>query len=209
MADTSNSLPFQHLGRQTGNRRQATSDQLLPLVYQELRDMARQLMSQEFGCRSLDPTGLVHEAYLKLSNGLDSLGDGTMVWNSPGHFYGAAAQAMRRILVDLARERRSQKRGGELQRQPLNGTELDEDSWAARWLLLDAAMERLAADEPPAAQVAHLRLFAGLSVGDAAEALGISRATAFRYWAYARAKLAQELGELDDPSQAGPVLPTW
>jgi RNA polymerase sigma factor (TIGR02999 family) len=172
---------------------QAAAD-LLPVVYDELRRPARLNLSQEKPGQTLQATALVHEAYLRLVNP-----DDQRHWDSRGHFFSAAAEAMRRILVENARRRRRLKRGHSLERQPL-----DEDAIAAPELdgdliELDAVLERLAAKDPRAAQLINLRYFAGLTIPQAAEALGISITTANRDWSYARAWLFREM-----PKQAPP-----
>lgn len=158
--------------------------QLLPLVYEELRRMAAVQMAHERNGHTLDATALVHEAYLKL--GADS-------FTSRSSFFRAAAEAMRRILVDYARAKKAEKRGGGGQRFPISENDRVYSTDPDTILAVNEAMERLAAEDPDALEVARLRLFAGLSIEDAAEALGISRATAFRDWSYARAWLTTAL----------------
>jgi RNA polymerase sigma factor (TIGR02999 family) len=162
--------------------------QLLPLVYDELRRLATQKLSHEAPGQTLDPTALVHEAYLRL------IGD--QQFDSRGHFFAAAAEAMRRILVESARRKRAEKRGGtgrrvDLDPDRLPGQEADPDDWIA----LDQALTALAAEDPAAAELARLRVFAGLSVEQAGESLGLSRATAFRQWTFARAWLTAALDD--------------
>ena len=161
------------------------AEQLLPLVYDELRRLAAAQLAREKPGQSLDATGLVHEAYLRLA--------GKTSFAGKSHFFRAAAEAMRRILVDQARKKRARKRGGgALQFTVSEGDRLvvpDPDTL----LTVDEALAALAAEDPASAEVARLRLFAGLSVDEAAEALGVSRATAFRDWAYARAVLTAAL----------------
>ncbi len=163
---------------------------LLPLVYDELRKLAAARMAAEVPDHTLQPTALVHEAYLRLVGPADA-----PRWDGRGHFFAAAAEAMRRILVDHARGRGRQKRDGG--RRPVALADIpgrfDHDPHLL--LSLDDALTRLAADDPAAADVARVRLFAGLSVDEAAAALGVSRATAYRDWAYARAWLRDALGE--------------
>jgi RNA polymerase sigma factor (TIGR02999 family) len=164
------------------------AEQLLPLVYEELRKLAAQKMAQEKPGQTLQATALVHEAYLRLVNT-----DQPQRWDSRGHFFAAAAEAMRRILVENARRRRSRKRGGELQRIDL--PELAR--WAANdpidLVALDEALRKFEALYPEKAQVIKLRFFAGCSLEETAQLLGISRATAERRWAYARAWLFGQL----------------
>jgi len=171
--------------------------QLLPLVYEELRKLAARKLAQEKPGQTLQATALVHEAYLRL------VGGGTEVrWDSRGHFFGAAAEAMRRILVENARRKGRQKRGGALAR-----VDLDEAELACRippddLLALDEALARLAAEDPVKARLVELRFFAGLSLEEAAEVLGVSAATAKRYWRYARAWLHRAVAGGDQPGDA-------
>src|SRR2546423_704601 len=157
------------------------AEQLLPLVYEELRQLAAQKLAQEVPGQTLQATGLVHEAYLRLVDV-----DKAQRWNSRGHFFAAAAEAMRRILVDNARRKRSLKRGGACQRLDLDEAVACEEGPAEELLCLSEALDQLAAEDPRKAELVKLRYFAGLSVQEAADALGISRATADRYWAYAK-----------------------
>ncbi len=162
--------------------------QLLPLVYDELRKLAAQKLAREAPGQTLEATGLVHEAYLRLVDAKQ-----VQRWDSRGHFFAAAAEAMRRILVDNARRKRSRKHGGGLVRRELDevapaAPEISEDI-----LALDEALGKLAAKDPIKAELVKLRHFAGLTVVEAAEVLGISPTTADRYWAYARAWLHQEI----------------
>jgi RNA polymerase sigma factor (TIGR02999 family) len=172
--------------------------QLLPLVYDELRRLAAQNLARERPGQTLTPTALVHEAYLRL------IGQGDEPrWESRGHFYVAAAEAMRRILVENARQKRSLKRGGDRVRQPLDEAELAAPGPREDLLALDEALDRLAAKDPTKAELVKLRYFAGLTGEQAARALGISRATADRYWAYARAWLHREMTHGDAGSPGG------
>ncbi len=164
------------------------ADQLLPLVYEELRKLAAQKMAQEAPGQTLQATALVHEAYLRL------LGEeGEPHWDNRGPFFAAAAEAMRRILVDNSRRHRAQKRGGGLERIDL--PELAEPTKVdpVDLLALDEALKRLEALHPQKAQVVKLRFFAGCGLEETAQMLGISRATAQRHWAYARAWLFGQL----------------
>jgi RNA polymerase sigma factor (TIGR02999 family) len=156
---------------------------LLPLVYQELRRLAAQKLAREKSGQTLQPTALVHEAYLRLVDG-----EQARHWNSRGHFFGAAAEAMRRILVDQARRKNAEKRGGGRQRVALESVEPEHVPRDDELLAIDEALDRLAAEDQ-AARLIQLRYFAGLSVEDAAEALGVSRSTAYEHWAYARVRL--------------------
>jgi RNA polymerase sigma factor (TIGR02999 family) len=164
----------------------SAASQLLPLVYDELRKLAAQKLSLETPGQTLQPTDLVHEAYLRLVGVMEELH-----WDNRGHFFAAAAEAMRRILVDNARRKQAAKRGGG-QRVPLEEfhriTESPEDL-----LDLDDALTQFAAQEPDKARLVQLRFFAGLSTPDAAAALGISVATAERWWTFARTWLYSEL----------------
>src|SRR5438128_4303532 len=162
----------------------SAADQLLPLVYQELRVLAAQRLAQEQPGQTLQATALVHEAYLRLVDG-----EKAQQWNSRAHFFGAAAEAMRRILVDQARRKQADKRGGQGRRVPLDAADVGFTSPADELLDIDEALSRLAAEEPQAARLIQLRYFAGLSIEDAAEVVGISRSTAYEHWSYARVRL--------------------
>jgi RNA polymerase sigma factor (TIGR02999 family) len=172
------------------------ASQLLPLVYDELRKLAAQKLAQEPPGQTLQPTALVHEAYLRLVASPELEREGGRSWDSRGHFFGAAAEAMRRILVEHARRSQAVKHGGGRRRVPLEEfhrvTESPEDL-----LDLDDALTSLAAVEPDKARLVQLRFFAGLSTPDAAAALGISVATAERWWTFSRAWLysALQVGE--------------
>jgi len=165
------------------------TDELLPLVYEELRLLAAQKLSQERPGQTLQATALVHEAYLRL------VGDIPQSWENRGHFFAAAAEAMRRILVENARRKQTIKRGGQIQRIDLETTVWAEgDELAANHLLLvDEALERLSQRDRVKAELVKLRYFAGLTGPQAARALGISPATADRYWRYARSWLRLEI----------------
>ncbi len=169
------------------------AEQLLPLVYDELRRLAAEKMAQEKPGQTLQATALVHEAYLRL---VDVKND--QHWDSRGHFFAAAAEAMRRILIDRARRKRRTKHGANRQRLPLSDVELATESPAEQLLALDEALDRFATVDPVKAELVKLRYFAGLSEEEAAAALGISRATASRYWTYARAWLINALDEKSD-----------
>ena len=168
------------------------ASQLLPLVYEELRQLAAQKLGLETPGQTLQPTALVHEAYLRLVATPYRERQDTPSWDSRGHFFAAAAEAMRRILVENARRKQAVKRGGGARRVPLEEfhrvTESPEDL-----LDLDDALSRFAAEEPDKARLVQLRFFAGLSTPDAAAALGISVATAERWWTFARASLYADL----------------
>ena len=172
------------------------AEQLLPLVYDELRKLAAQKLGQEKPGQTLQATALVHEAYLRLVEV-----DKAQGWNSRGHFFAAAAEAMRRILVENARRKKSAKRGGHLKR-----VELDEDftrnTAPDQLLALHEALEKLARKDPVKAELVKLRCFAGLSHQEAARVLGISRPTADRYWVYAKTRLYCEIFE-PEPEENG------
>jgi RNA polymerase sigma factor (TIGR02999 family) len=158
--------------------------QLLPLVYEELRRLAASRLAAEKAGHTLQPTALVHEAYLRLVGE-----DGDPFWENRRHFFAAAAEAMRRILIDSARRKRRLKRGGGLRRVDLEQIETPTADRPDDLLALEEALDLLAKEDPRKAELVRLRFFAGLSVEDAAHCLGVSRATADRYWAYARAWL--------------------
>jgi RNA polymerase sigma factor (TIGR02999 family) len=168
---------------------------LLPLVYDELRKLAAARMAEETPGNTLSATALVHEAYLRLVGPED-----TPRWDSRGHFFAAAAAAMRRILVDAARRRKREKHGGDLARIDLDAAAPAAPEPRDDLVALDAALTRLATVDPQAAKLVELRHFTGLSVQEAAQALGISPRTADRVWAFARAWLHRELtGTAADP----------
>jgi RNA polymerase sigma factor (TIGR02999 family) len=161
------------------------ADELLPLVYDELRRLAAARLAHEAPGQSLDATALVHEAYLRLV--------GDQHFDNCGHFFAAAAEAMRRVLVDRARDRARQKRGGEFRQIDLTDIPGRADNDPNLLLSLDEALDKLATEDPAAAGVAKLHLFGGLSIDEAATALIVSRATAYRNWTYARAWLQDAL----------------
>jgi RNA polymerase sigma factor (TIGR02999 family) len=168
------------------------ASQLLPLVYAELRRLAAQKLAHETPGQTLQPTALVHEAYLRLVADTRRGQEDDTGWDSRGHFFAAAAEAMRRILVDNARHKHAVKRGGGARRVPLE--EFHRVAESPEDLLdLDDALTRFAAEEPDKARLVQLRFFAGLSTPDAADSLGISVATAERWWTFARAWLYSEL----------------
>jgi RNA polymerase sigma factor (TIGR02999 family) len=164
--------------------------ELLPLLYDELRRLAAREMAGERPGQTLNATALVHEAYLRL---VGSGENEAQHWDGRAHFFGAAAQAMRRILVENARRKSRVKHGGELHRVSISEAEPAVVPTSEEVLALDEALTRFAAEESEAARVVELRYFVGCSIDDAAEMLGISRATANRHWAYARAWLRCEL----------------
>jgi len=167
--------------------------QLLPLVYDELRKLAAQKMAQEKPGQTLQATELVHEAYLRLVAGEDASASRDQQWNSRGHFFAAAAEAMRRILIETARRKQSKKHGGDLARKDIDADQLAAPDNAEEVLALDEALQKLARHDAPAAEVVQLRFFAGLPIPEVAKILGISSRTADRLWAYARAWLHQEM----------------
>jgi RNA polymerase sigma factor (TIGR02999 family) len=171
----------------------SAAKQLLPLVYDELRRLAAQRLAQEKPGQTLQPTALVHEAYLRLLGPAGA----TQGWNSRGHFFAAAAEAMRRILVDSARRKGRQKHGGDRKRVELVESDLASTTPDDRLLAIDEALNRLSTDDPQAAELVKLRFFAGFSLTEAAEILGVSRTSAYEQWAYARAWLRCEVDDRD------------
>jgi RNA polymerase sigma factor (TIGR02999 family) len=171
------------------------AEQLLPLVYDELRQLAAQKLAQEKPGQTLQATALVHEAYLRLVDV-----EQAQPWNSRGHFFAAAAEAMRRILVESARKKKRHRHGGGRHRVVLQEAASLANSPDDDLLALDEALTRLAAREPTKAELVKLRYFAGLSIDEAADLMHISRTTAKRYWAFARAWL---LAEIDDAEAEG------
>jgi RNA polymerase sigma factor (TIGR02999 family) len=169
------------------------AEQLLPLVYEELRKLAAQKMAQEKPGQTLQATALVHEAYLRLVGG-----DAAPRWDSRGHFFAAAAEAMRRILVEQARRKGRLKRGRGQQRVDFADVELSIQQPGDDLLALDEALTTFAQQHPEKAQVVKLRYFAGFTIAQAAQALGISPTTADRYWTFARAWLSRELARDED-----------
>lgn len=166
-----------------------TTDELLPILYDELRALARARLAQERGPSTLQATALVHEAWLRL------VGDPDPGWSSRAHFFGAAAQAMRRILVERARARLSEKRGGERSRVALDDAARVEVEAPAELIALDVALARLERHDPRKARIVSLRHFAGLSIEETARALDVSLATVKADWTYARAWLHREIVE--------------
>jgi RNA polymerase sigma factor (TIGR02999 family) len=164
------------------------ADELLPLVYDELRKLAAARLAQERAGQSLQATALVHDAWLRLVDVRHQ-----QRWDSRGHFFAAAAEAMRRILVERARQKGRLKHGGEFQRVDLPDEILIGNSTCEDVLALDAALTKLEATQPEKAQLVKLRFFAGLTIEQTAESLGISNSTADRHWTYARAWLFREI----------------
>ena len=169
------------------------TDELLPLVYEELRLLAAQKLSNEPPGQTLQATALVHEAYLRL------VGDDSQGWNSRGHFFGAAAEAMRRILVENARRKRRVKRGGGQHRIEFDDAVLAIDEPLDDIIALDEALNKLAEEDQEVCELVKLRYFAGLTLQQAAEILQMPHRTADRNWAYARAWLYQEIAGKDEP----------
>src|SRR5262245_20995347 len=171
------------------------AEELLPLVYDELRKLAAQKLAWEKPGQTLEATGLVHEAYVRLVDG-----DKIPHWHSRGHFFAAAAEAMRRILVDNARRKNAERHGGGWHRQDLIDAELAIDSTGEDLCAVDEALSQFAKRDPEAARLVELRFFAGLSLDDAARCLGVSPRSAYRQWAYARAWLRRKLDNPADKS---------
>ena len=165
------------------------ADRLLPLVYEELRGLAARKMLQEPPGQTLQATALVHEAYIRL------VGSQTKDWRGRAHFFAAAAEAMRHILIDKARQKQRLKRGGDRQKVDLEEAEVVAQGRSIDLIALDEALCKLAEEDPVKAELVKLRYFAGLTIEQAAEMLEISRATADRYWSYARAWLFHEINE--------------
>lgn len=165
-------------------------DKLLPLVYDELRKLAAARMAQESPGQTLQATALVHEAYLRLISGS---GHEAQSWDGRGHFFAAASEAMRRILVENARRKQQLKHGGDRDRVDVDELEIEAPSPREDLLALDAALTKLQSVDGTTAQLVHLRYFAGLTLADAANLLGISTRTADRTWSYARAWLGREI----------------
>jgi RNA polymerase sigma factor (TIGR02999 family) len=167
------------------------ADQLLPLVYDELRRLAAAQMAREKPGQTLDATALVHEAYLRLMGNPES--EDAPHFAGRRHFYATAAEAMRRILIDRARRKQSQKRGGELVRHDLDDLDIALPEPREDVIALDEALQALTRADPQAAELVQLRFFAGFALIDAAEILGLSPRTAYRLWAYARAFLHRQM----------------
>jgi RNA polymerase sigma factor (TIGR02999 family) len=183
------------LGIEQGDAQAA--ERLLPLVYDELRRLAAHKMGREKPGQTLQATALVHEAYLRLVDD-----PAAAHWNSRGHFFAAAAEAMRRILIESARRKQAKKHGGGRQRMDLAEIDLVSRTTPDELLALDESLSKLADEDPAAAKIAGLHVFAGLSVEQAGELLGIPRATAFRQWTYARAWLRTEMQDSVEPRRA-------
>lgn len=174
------------------------AEQLLPLVYDELRKLASSKMAAEASGQTLQATALVHEAYLRLVDG-----ERAQHWNSRGHFFAAAAEAMRRILLNQARDKKRQKRGGGWQRLDLETLAVVDNASDEELIALDEALERLAQENPICAELVKLRFFTGLTLAETAATLGLATRTADRHWAYARAWLYEVLRKEEGPAQDG------
>jgi len=168
------------------------ASQLLPLVYTELRRLAAARMANESPGHTLQPTALVHEAYLRL------VGDPERKWDGRGHFFGAAAEAMRRILIDQARRKRAIRHGGGLKKIDVAEIDLAGPTAPDELLEVSDALDRFAEQDKPKAELVKLRYFAGLTIEEAAEAMGVSVATAKRWWTFSRAWLYRELAKAKD-----------
>src|SRR5207249_10617678 len=165
----------------------AAAEQLLPLVYDELRKLAAVKLAEEKPGQTLQATALVHEAYVRL------VGDARQEWDNRGHFFAAAAEAMRRILVENARRKNRVKHGGDFDRLEVELAELPTRMQADELIALDEALQKLQQQDPLKARLVTIRFFGGLTIEQASEVLGISRVTAHRYWTFARAWLHQEI----------------
>jgi RNA polymerase sigma factor (TIGR02999 family) len=163
------------------------SEKLLPLVYEELRRIAAARMSQEAAGQTLQPTALVHEAWLRM------VGDGARTWQNRAHFFGAASEAMRRILIDTARRKSRVKRGGNRQRVDINDVDLAAATPDDKMLLINDALERLQAEDQEKARVVVMKFFGGLTNQEVAQALGVTERTVERQWAYAKAWMFRQI----------------
>jgi len=179
----------------TDNPDPANAEQLLTLVYDQLRKIAQQRMSEERAGHTLQATALVHEAYLRL------IGNSDPGWRDRGHFFAAAAEAMRRILVEQARRKTSVRGGGGRKRHELHDSAIAVEDDSIDLIALSEALDRLTAEAPRKSELVKLRYFTGLTIAEAAAAMGISHATAERYWAYSRLKLYQWMDGPDAPSE--------
>jgi RNA polymerase sigma factor (TIGR02999 family) len=179
-----------HLVAAVGHEAPHLAEQLLPLIYDDLRRLAAHRLACEAPGQTLQPTALVHEAYLRLTRQ-----KGKKRWENRAQFFAAASEAMRRILVDEVRHKRSLKKGGKLTRQRLDDTSIAPGEPREDLLAIDDALTELAGSEPVAAQLVQLRYFGGLTIAEAAKLLHISARTANRHWTYARAWLKERLGK--------------
>jgi len=180
------------VGNASGNGQEAAYE-LLPLVYEELRHLAAARMWHEPETSTLQPTALVHEAWLRLA------GSGESKWKNRSHFFAAAAEAMRRILIERARRKHALKRGGSPERIDLDQVDLAVESDEATLLMINDALEKLTNQDPSMAELVKLRFFVGLDYTQAAEVLGISERSAKRYWSFARTWLFRELSRKTQP----------
>lgn len=169
------------------------TEKLLPLVYEELRLLATQKLSREPPGQTLQATALVHEAYIRL------IGTETRNWDRRGHFFAAAAEAMRRILIETARRKRSSKHGGDRQRVALDAVDFAFEESSDDLIAMDEALTKLSVEDPGVAELVKLRYFAGLTIEQVAQIQGISRRTAIDHWAYARAWLRRQIGRDSKP----------
>jgi RNA polymerase sigma factor (TIGR02999 family) len=177
----------------------SAAEQLLPLVYGELRRLAAQKLAQEKPGQTLQATALVHEAYVRLLGSGETAVGGERQWHGRGHFFAAAAEAMRCILIDHARRKRAAKRGGGRKKLNLDALDLAAQAAPDQLLALNDALDKLARGDAAAARLVELRYFGGLTVEEAGKVLGISTATAYRHWKYARAWLYSELLGAEEP----------
>jgi RNA polymerase sigma factor (TIGR02999 family) len=175
------------------------AEQLLPLIYDELRKLAAQKLAQEKPGQTLQATALVHEAYLRLVGS-----DQVQQWDSRGHFFAACAEAMRRILIDRAQQKHCLKRGGDWKRIDLDGLAVADDASDEDLLAIDDALRQLAQESQPCADLVKLRFFAGLTQDECAESLGLAPRTAARYWAYAKARLYELLSNGSEQGASNP-----
>ena len=176
-----------------GREESAASEKLLPLVYNELRRLAAARMAQEAAGQTLQPTALVHEAWLRL------VGEGDRTWQNRAHFFGAAAEAMRRILIERARRKARVKRGGGQVALNIEDFELAAATPDERVLLIEESLQRLESQEPKLARVVTLKFFGGLTNQEVAETLGVTERTVFNHWAYARAWLLRDISGQQRP----------
>lgn len=172
---------LQAIGRGEGH----AADELLPLVYEELRRLAGTRMAREIAGQTLQPTALVHEAWLRL------VSDGEKSWQNRAHFFGAAAEAMRRILIENARRKSRLKRGGNFSRLDIDSVDLAETTAEDKILLIDEALEKLQSENPERARVVVMKFFGGLTNQEVADSLGVTERTVERQWAYAKAWIFQ------------------
>jgi RNA polymerase sigma factor (TIGR02999 family) len=183
-----------HILRKMGNGNANAAHQLLPLVYDELRQLAARKMAQESGTQTLQSTALVHEAWLRLG------GDDQPTWESRTHFFCAAAEAMRRILIDRARSKQARRHGGGQQRLDIEGVEIAAPLKDDELLAVNEALERFSQHAPQKAELVKLRYFAGMGLKEAGDVLGISEPTAVRWWTYSKTWLYQAIKQGSTPA---------